>query len=542
MPAVRTRETHSAARPLEVSTSAPPPSLAIISPTPRAFAFPISHNLSDSPYSSPSNSPFDPDLLALALPSSPSPSSSVSSRNDECLTPPPLSAFTPPLSLAWAATPPSHASAPIRRKSTSSAVEERRPKRGDNDYVKRPENAFILFRRKCCEDRAFGLPSLSTSAASGPSSADSPSLATNAAAKKPRQADLSKTISQQWKALSPEERAHWEALAKVKKREHETLHPSYVYRPQRRPNASAAAGSLSSTTTQRRKHSVPPSQQVEFVVPTPRAQRSPSAGASTPPPYQAIQIPSVYLGSSSGPFSADGGGESPTSLVSMISRRGLGNGNGGFDYLPSFQGAFDFEASLESSDFLRSMFQTLSPTSPQSASAGGILSPVSSASSSGPSSPYTPASASFHPSAFSSSYTARSAFSPPVGTADTSDNAPRDIGHVLEAPSCEPAISTGMEPDYSSYASAWMASSPWASDTTGGGLAEGDFDIGRIPEIGWELSCAALPGSDFAAPYDGGEMHGFGEQSMPGEPRELDIHFGEMGEMGFDEMMAGLRS
>ena len=27
---------------------------------------------------------------------------------------------------------------------------ERRPKRGDEDYVKRAENAFILFRRECC--------------------------------------------------------------------------------------------------------------------------------------------------------------------------------------------------------------------------------------------------------------------------------------------------------------------------------------------------------------------------------------------------------
>jgi hypothetical protein len=43
-----------------------------------------------------------------------------------------------------------------RRKSTSSAREastERRPKKGDADYVKRPENAFILFRRAACEER-----------------------------------------------------------------------------------------------------------------------------------------------------------------------------------------------------------------------------------------------------------------------------------------------------------------------------------------------------------------------------------------------------
>ncbi|KAF8190609.1 hypothetical protein K438DRAFT_1434052, partial [Mycena galopus ATCC 62051] len=83
----------------------------------------------------------------------------------------------------------------------------------------RPEDAFILFRRRCCEERALSLSSSAPSSmASGPSS-------------KQRQADLSKTISQQWKALSPEERAKWEALAKEKKREHEALHPNYVYRP-----------------------------------------------------------------------------------------------------------------------------------------------------------------------------------------------------------------------------------------------------------------------------------------------------------------------
>ncbi|KAJ7264456.1 hypothetical protein B0H12DRAFT_983126, partial [Mycena haematopus] len=48
-----------------------------------------------------------------------------------------------------------------------------------------------------------------------------------------RQSDFSKTVSQQWRALSPEERANWEALAREKKREHEALHPGYVYRPLR---------------------------------------------------------------------------------------------------------------------------------------------------------------------------------------------------------------------------------------------------------------------------------------------------------------------
>ncbi|KAJ7041420.1 hypothetical protein C8F04DRAFT_925562, partial [Mycena alexandri] len=331
MPALRTRDTHFAARTLEVSTVAPP-SLTIISPTPRAFTFPVSHNLADSPYSSPSNSPFEPDLRALALSASSAsttPTSSVSSHNDECRTPPPLSAYTRTLSPV--STPASPASAPIRRKSTSvAAPEERRPKKGDEDYVKRPENAFILFRRKCCEDRAA--VSAPSSMASGPSSADSPSLAANAPGKKQRQADLSKTISQQWKALSPEDRSYWENLAKEKKREHETLHPDYVYRPQR--SGAKNRSSSGSGTAQRRKNSAPASQSVEFVVPTPR-QHSRSASAPTPPPYQAIQIPNVYLPTSgSGSFSMDSGADA--SLMPILVRHGVGNGNGGFDYMPSF--------------------------------------------------------------------------------------------------------------------------------------------------------------------------------------------------------------
>ncbi|KAJ6578472.1 hypothetical protein B0H19DRAFT_1062954 [Mycena capillaripes] len=551
MPALRTRDTHPA-RSLEVSTAAPPPSLTIISPTPRAFTFPIAHNLSDSPYSSPSNSPFEPDLRALALSASSTPSSSVSSHNDECRTPPPLSAFTRTLSPASA---PSSPSGPVRRKSTSSAAggpEERRPKKGDEDYVKRPENAFILFRRKCCEDRALSSTSAPSSIASAPSSADSPSLAVNAPGKKQRQADLSKTISQQWKALSPEDRAHWENLAKEKKKEHETLHPDYVYRPQRssnknRVNAGAAASS-SSPTAQRRKHSAPPSQQVEFVVPTSRTQHGRSASAPTPPPYQAIQIPNVYMpAAANGSFSLEGG-DSPTSLMPMITGRlrgGAASGGGGFDYMPTFAGTFDFEASLQSSDFLRAMFPPgMSPTSPLSAGMGGILSPASSTSGSGPSSPYTPASASFHPSAFNANFGAGA-----PTTLDTSSYAQSsDMGLGLE--SGEPAVVGGMEADYSSYASAWAASSPWASTTTGAGLTEGDFDIGRIPEIGWELGCAAypaaqpvFPGSEFVSldgGYDG-EMGDFGDHAMGGEGSELDLHFGDlgMGEMGFDEMMAG---
>ncbi|KAJ6468261.1 hypothetical protein C8R45DRAFT_464983 [Mycena sanguinolenta] len=531
MPAERTvtRTTHPATpRSLKVTTAAPPPSLEIISPTPRTFTFPNPHNLCDTPETSPSNSPFEPDRAPDLSALSTSRSSSASS-NDECRTPPPLSAFTRTLTPLSAPASPSPSPAPIRRKSTSAATEERRPKKGDDDYVKRPENAFILFRRKCCGDRALSLASSSapSSDASGPSFADSPALA----GKKQRQADLSKTISQQWRALSPEERSKWEELAKEKKREHEALHPNYVYRPQRsNKNRANASSSSSSPTTQRRKHSAPPSQQIEFVIPAPRAPHGRSSSVPAPPPHQAIQIPNVYLpASSTSSFSLEGS----TSLMPMLTRRGArdesGAFAGGFDYMPS-SAAFDFETSLQSSNFLRAMFQNSA-----SLASNEMLSPASSTSGSGPSSPYTPATTSFHPSAFTCTF---------PGSAAPGDASYATSSEMLDASSLtsEPAVAGATDSDYSSLFAS--ASSPWASSTTGA-LTERDFDIEHISEIEWDLGCAAFPptqpafpGSEFVSLVGEGMDMEFGEQPLGGE---LDL-FGNLnmnGDMGFDEMMAG---
>jgi len=93
-----------------------------------------------------------------------------------------------------------------RRRSTVSDINERQPKKGDEDFIKRPENAFIFFRRECCEDR--NLAQGAGDAGDGDGSAPT---------KKLHQADLSKTISQQWKCLSSEERQYWVVLAKEKK-------------------------------------------------------------------------------------------------------------------------------------------------------------------------------------------------------------------------------------------------------------------------------------------------------------------------------------
>jgi hypothetical protein len=157
-----------------------------------------------TPSPSPSNSPFEPDLRSLTFSTPPpsrrthTPSSSISSIAS-------LSLNTNTTSTLSADTPTTPSSSHRRRRSTVSDISERRPKKGDEDYIKRPENAFILFRRKCCEDR--NLAQGAGEAGEGDGSAP----------KKQRQADLSKTISQQWKGLSAEERQYWEDLAKEKK-------------------------------------------------------------------------------------------------------------------------------------------------------------------------------------------------------------------------------------------------------------------------------------------------------------------------------------
>ena len=189
------------------------------------------------------------------------------------------------------APPSSQGSSHRRRRSTASDIGERRPKKGDDDYIKRPENAFILFRRKKCEERQAAQEEDDGSA--GP-------------VKKQRQADLSKTISQQWKSLSPEERQYWEDLAKEKKKEHEAMYPNYVYRPQRTKDKKGKKGKG------RGEHDTD-TESFSFLMPVSSSpsrslsrdyvhgghalsQGRRAASAPTPPPtFQTIQLPTVLM-------------------------------------------------------------------------------------------------------------------------------------------------------------------------------------------------------------------------------------------------------
>jgi hypothetical protein len=106
-----------------------------------------------------------------------------------------------------------------RRKACSADSAVRRPRKEEEDRIKRPENAFILFRKQCCEERQ---------------QEDLKAGLKDQPVKKQRQADLSKMISMKWKELTSEERKIWEDKAKKKKQEHEEKYPNYVFRPMRK--------------------------------------------------------------------------------------------------------------------------------------------------------------------------------------------------------------------------------------------------------------------------------------------------------------------
>jgi hypothetical protein len=397
-----------------------------------------------------------------------------------------------------------------RKSSCSTDAIDRRPKKGDEDYIKRPENAFILFRRKCCEDRQQAQEEAAT-AADGP-------------AKKQRQADLSKTISQQWKSLTAEERQYWEGLAKEKKKEHEQMYPNYVYRPQRAKDKDGR------TKNKKAKGRHEESESLSFVLPMPARHHGRSASAPTPPPYQSIQIPNIYHMTPSCPTSP--------SLLPMISRRSAHPGHeeavSDFDYMPtnsylpqSFGQVGQFEASLQSSEFLRSMFsisgQPVQRSDPPQLQAltlsshdsvllpSHIISPVSSrgsTSSSGPSSP--------NPGPF----TPTSAFLPQPFCGSEPSQAELDLQLEMQ-----------MQSEYAAYS--WETNgSLWS---TGADMLLGDdFDLSAIPPI--EIGVPKYQ-EDLGPPCGIEFGHAFTQalegSQYPDEGQNLDSL------LGFDEMMAG---
>ncbi|TFK18833.1 hypothetical protein FA15DRAFT_709506 [Coprinopsis marcescibilis] len=543
MPALRTRDTQP--RSLEVTTDAPaPPTFAIVSPTPRSFTFPISHNLSShSPYSSPSSSPFEPDREPL--PEFPAfASNQFVSGPVSIPTPPPI----PQLPYIRAATPESQrSSSPTpsykrRKSSCSSDTSERRPKKGDEDYIKRPENAFILFRRKCCEDRQQAQEEASQ-LADGP-------------LKKQRQADLSKTISQQWKGLGAEERQYWETLAKEKKKEHEQMYPNYVYRPQRQKDKDGRSKNKKSPLSgKRRDDSVDGERSVSFVVPAPR-HLGRSASAPTPPPYLNIFVPEVLHLTPSAPTSPS------LSLVPFITRHSSSSidTSNNFDFVskhayvspPSASEAAQasLPSFLHASDFMQHMFTVPSQMSRKPAGPSPLqqlimqqnalaqqmqapnhgmsesnsapippnldmVSPASSISSgsSGPSSPttggpFTPSIGPLDPSAFLA-----------MSSHDFSFGCPSQAELDLQA-------EMQMQNDFSQFTWDWPAGAPPVLDN--------NWDINSIP-----TALLGDPAMLFAGHPNPKDMCGTGIEFGQDFAQALEGGYNDSAMLGYDDLMSG---
>ncbi|CAK5277000.1 unnamed protein product [Mycena citricolor] len=491
----------------------------IVAPVPRVqFTFPSSHNLSDSPHDSPCSSPVEPELGSLSRTradcrlgstssSSSSSSSSISSlASSSTSTSPPSSEFSydapstptkPPLSVLTRtlspvcvtvtpkSTPP-RVSGPAAQSSplassplsfcdhstfdVSPHEEERRPKRGDDDYIKRPENSWMLFRRKTLESYAADKGKLLASHPSNKSSGAGGSG-------KPRQADLSKMISAKWRALGPEERAEWDELAKQRKREHELRYPDYVFRPQRaaRPNSNRArdeGGARSGGAGGRKQHQrrdVEKPQVLEFVVPSiPPAQEQHQQQHGAP--YMTVEVPNIFA--SPAPTSLTSApcspldlllepitpqqqqSMSPTSLVPMLACNAtlaLQDSCAQWDFQPQVVSA-QFSDSLQSSDFLRSIF--VNP-------------------------------------------------------------APEPFASYVEPHNTLPACFDPLPSSCGDYTSAWESSSPWAGQspfpfsTTQPVFGACDFDLDKVPGItaGWDFATGALPEGEDGAPvmYPGSE-------------------------------------
>ncbi|GAA6060397.1 hypothetical protein JCM10212_004650 [Sporobolomyces blumeae] len=92
-------------------------------------------------------------------------------------------------------------------------------------HIKRPPNAFILFRSHCCA------PKPDEAEFDPPGTAHARNLARLNINKSQH---VSVIVSELWRGLSTEDKAYWEQKAQEAKEEHQRLYPEYRYRPQQR--------------------------------------------------------------------------------------------------------------------------------------------------------------------------------------------------------------------------------------------------------------------------------------------------------------------
>ncbi|KAJ7182452.1 hypothetical protein C8R43DRAFT_940606 [Mycena crocata] len=200
-------------------------------------------------------------------------------------------------------------------------------------------------------------------------------------------------------------------------------------------------------------------------------------------------------------------GGSPTSLMPIIGR--------------------GFDATFSTSEFLRAMLASTSPPD--------VLLAASSTSGSGLVSQFSPASAASPPSTFYSTTLS------PATAIEADYTSAGNVGLGLEAPIAlngELGATWPMEADHFSYAEAWAPASPRA------GLAEDEFDIdlvpeiGLIPEMGWDMGGVAYPGTPVGSCTISLFSDRIGGIIIGGHQKQFGGHNGELGmRIGFDEEM-----
>lgn len=95
-------------------------------------------------------------------------------------------------------------------------------------HIKRPPNAFILFRSHCCQPQDALAEAQASNIPGTPSAQQLSSLGIT------DHRHISRITSHLWKSLSPAEKGYWDHQAQMKKIEHTTLHPNYRYKPVQR--------------------------------------------------------------------------------------------------------------------------------------------------------------------------------------------------------------------------------------------------------------------------------------------------------------------
>ncbi|KZT24802.1 hypothetical protein NEOLEDRAFT_1134454 [Neolentinus lepideus HHB14362 ss-1] len=453
-------------RSFEVTTDTPQsPTAAILSPTPQAIPFPT---CTDAPYS-PSSSPFAPHARRPTLSCTPSP--------------PPLdrtmSPTSPSSSISSTASFPTTPRTTYRRRKSTSET-ERRPKKGDEDYIKRPENAFILFRRKCVEERQA-----ETTSAAAAAAAEGASIP-----KKQRQAELSKLISHQWKSLSAEDRLYWEDLAKQRKKEHEQMYPDYVYRPQRTRDRKKKQQLKTRRPTGTVEESVEVDAQpeAEQTTPTPATPLSTGRSQSAPAPPPALPSHSSIDATSAVPqteTNVDPYGQNSQGLAWPPSIYLDTSYNPDLMFNPGPLGDLTFAMSLPTNDpsfqngaSFNSMTICTDPSllmasqdlhSPASSCASHLISPLEE---------------SFSLDAMTAAF--------PI---------PNDTYYPIVSGS-QPYVYDGSKPDFAmqalQYQPCWQDSSLWSTNEM---LFQSDFDVSNVPSVELGLPKISEDSNGFASSY-----------------------------------------